>query len=57
MLSLYRRKKIANFGKKILIEEKEILWPNCRGIQKGNMILLGNYEFLQSKSEEEISKC
>ena len=57
MLSLYRRKKIANFEKKILIEEKEILWPNCGGIQKVKMILLGNSEFLQSKNEGEISKC
>ena len=35
MLGLHRRKKIANFEEKILIEkEKEILWPNCGGIWK-----------------------
>ena len=56
MLSLYKWKKIANFEKKILIEEKEILWPNCGGIRKGKMILLGNSEFLQSKNEGKISK-
>ena len=41
MLSSYRRKKIANFEKKILIEEKEILWPNCGGIREGKDDLVG----------------